>query len=327
MGEPGGGGSEPGPGPGLGVRQPGPRDFRTRVIAAVERAGPLCAGIDPSEQLMARWGLPDDASGMREFAFRCIEAFDGVVPVLKFQVAFFERHGAAGLRVLEEAITSARSAGSIVIADAKRSDIGSTVAAYASAWLAPDSTLRSDAVTVVPYFGLEALGPVCDLARAVGAGVFVVVRSSNPGGRWLQTALVPDAAAASGVTGAGAPDIGAAAPAEGAKTVEDTLLAAIADLNAASGGVGHVGAVVGATLTPSAFPLASLGGIVLTPGYGAQGGTASGLARLFADCDPGTVLANVSRSLLDGGPEVGSLRSHADRLRQEIADALRPSSP
>ena len=291
--------------------------FRDRVIAAVARGGPLCAGVDPSAELLTRWGLPDDESGLRAFSSRCLEAFEGVAPVLKYQVAFFERHGAGGIGVLEEAIATARAAGSIVIADAKRGDIGSTAAAYAQAWLDPSSRLCSDAVTAVPYMGLGALDPMFELARTTGGGVIVVVRSSNPEGRWIQTAGV---GAPWGTPGVVAPP-GATGPA----TVEDTLLASIAGLNRESGGTGHVGAVVGATLDRSAFPLGSLGGVILSPGFGVQGGTAEHLARLFAGCEPGTVLANVSRSLLDAGPEVDSLRTRAIELREEITRALGPT--
>ena len=304
--------------------------FRARVIAAVDQIGPLCAGIDPSSDLLARWGLPDNASGLREFSARCLEAFGGVAPVLKYQVAFFERHGAEGIKVLEEVIGSARTSGSIVIADAKRGDIGSTAAAYAEAWLDQSSPLCSDAVTAVPYMGLGALAPMFDRALSMGGGVIVVVRSSNPEGRWLQTARVAGVAPAAGEgSRAGAePDRRSSAEPDhgrsgaGAHAVEDALLASIAELNRASAGAGHVGAVVGATLAPSEFPLASLGGIVLSPGFGVQGGTASHLARLFGGCPPGTVLANVSRSLLDAGPDIAPLRARAIDMRDEITAAL-----
>ena len=133
--------------------------------------GPLCAGIDPSPALLEQWGLPDSADGLRTFGLRCVEAFAGAVPVVKPQVAFFERHGSAGLAALESVLAAARQAGLLVIADAKRGDIGTTMDAYASAWLDPDSPLCADAVTVHPYLGIGALRPAFDLAAAAGRGV------------------------------------------------------------------------------------------------------------------------------------------------------------
>ena len=273
------------------------KGFATRVAEAVAATGPLCAGIDPSSELLTAWGLPDTAVGLRSFGLICVEAFAWVVPVVKPQVAFFERLGAAGLGALEDVLAAAREAGLICIADAKRGDIGSTMDAYASAWLDPSSPLVADAMTAAPYLGLGALQPALDLAAAGGRGVIVVTRSSNPEGRGLQTAT----------TASGA-------------SVEDQLLADIAALN--HGGLstdGTVGAVIGATLEPSAFDLADLGGVILAPGLGAQGATAADAGRLFGGCAPGTVLPSSSRALLSRGPDVDALRAAAN----EDCEALR----
>jgi orotidine-5'-phosphate decarboxylase len=282
---------------------PGSPSFGDRVASAVAGTGPLCAGIDPSAELLAAWNLTDDARGVLDFGMRCVEAFAGVVPVIKPQVAFFERHGSAGLAALESVLAAARDAGLVVIADAKRGDIGSTMAAYASAWLGPDSPLAADAVTALPYLGLGSLQPLFDLAGAHGRGVIVVVRSSNPEGRALQEAVTD--------RGKG-------------PSVEDLLLGQIAALN--HGGAvppGTVGVVVGATLQPSGFPLPELGGVVLAPGVGAQGGGAIEVAALFAGCPPGSVLASASRSLLAAGPNVSALAASARQVRDEMGEALR----
>jgi orotidine-5'-phosphate decarboxylase len=270
------------------------------VAGAVAATGPLCAGIDPSADLLGAWGLADDPDGLAAFGLACVEAFAGVVPVVKPQVAFFERMGSGGMAALEEVLVAARRAGLLVIADAKRGDIGSTMAAYASAWLDPASPLVADAMTVMPYMGLGALQPALDLAAAGGRGVIVVTRSSNPEGRSLQTAT----------TSAG-------------PTVEDQLLSEVAALN--HGGLptpGSVGVVIGATLTPSAFDLAGLGGVVLAPGFGVQGGTPDTVRTLFAGCAPGTVLPSASRSLLATGPDIAALRAAAtaecDALRRAL---------
>jgi len=276
--------------------------FLARVVAAVAGSGPLCAGIDPSPALLAQWGMPDSASGLRAFGLRCVEAFAGGIPVVKPQVAFFERCGAAGIAALESVMGAAREAGLLVIADAKRGDIGSTMEAYASAWLDPTSPLAADAVTAHPYLGVGGLQPMIDLAGSSGRGVIVVARSSNPEGRTLQRARTDD--------GRG-------------PAVEDMILGAIAELNR-RGGVppGTVGAVVGATLPPSDYRLAQLGGVILAPGVGAQGGTAAQVRALFSDCPAGSVLASSSRSLLAEGPDVRTLSAAACRARDEMAAAL-----
>ena len=155
------------------------RGFADAVVAAVARSGPLCAGIDPSPALLAQWDLPDSAEGLRSFGLRCVEAFAGAVPVVKPQVAFFERWGSAGIGALEAVMVAARKAGLLVIADAKRGDIGSTMEA-SPAWLDPASPLAADAVTLVPYLGIGALRPALELAAASGRGAIVVVRGRTP---------------------------------------------------------------------------------------------------------------------------------------------------
>jgi orotidine-5'-phosphate decarboxylase len=281
--------------------------FAGRVVRAVSATGPMCAGIDPTPDLLAQWGLEDTPAGLRTFALRCVEAFAGVVPVVKPQVAFFERMGSAGVAVLEAVLGACRDAGLIAIADAKRGDIGSTMEAYARAWLDPTSPLVADAMTAVAYLGLDALRPAVDLAAASGKGVLVVARSSNPEGRPLQEART---ASPGTDTGDG-------------PSVEDMVLGGIAALNRGGCRVpGTVGAVVGATLEPSGFDLSGLGGVILAPGLGFQGGTPEGVRRLFAGCAPGTVLPSASRSLLASGPDVTVLRDAArgqcDALRRAL---------
>ncbi|HVB91744.1 MAG TPA: orotidine-5'-phosphate decarboxylase [Acidimicrobiales bacterium] len=274
--------------------------FGARVAPAVAVTGPLCAGVDPSGDLLREWGLGDDAGGLRAFCRICVEAFAGTVGVIKPQVAFFERHGSAGMAELEMLIREAGQAGLIVIADAKRGDIDSTAAAYAEAWLAQGSPLAADAVTVHPYLGLAALAPLINLAGRSGRGVIVVARSSNPEGRALQEAVT-----------AGGP------------SVEDALLAEISGWNQC-GAVppGTVGAVIGATLPRSQFPLDQLGGVIVAPGLGAQGARPADVADRFAGCAPGSVLASTSRALLAHGPDPAVLRKAAADLQGELATLM-----
>ena len=276
--------------------------FGQRVLDAVSAHGPLCAGIDPSADLLSGWGLPDDAIGLRDFVDRCLEAFAGQVGVVKAQVAFFERHGAAGMAVFERLRAAAADAGLFLIADAKRADIGNTMEAYAEAWLGPESPLRVDAVTVVGYLGIGTLEPFFELARAHGRGVIVVVRSSNPDGRVVQAARTD----------------GGRGPA-----TEDVLLAEIARRNGPGGlADASVGAVIGATTDPSEFALSDMGGPILAPGLGAQGATPADVKRRFGDCPPGSVLPSASRSLLEEGPDLAALVAGTRRLQDELAAAL-----
>jgi orotidine-5'-phosphate decarboxylase len=274
--------------------------FGDRVAAAVRATGPLCAGIDPSPELLKDWGLTDDVQGLRTFGATCVEAFAGEVGVVKPQVAFFERHGAAGMAELERLVAQARAAGLVVINDAKRGDIDTTAEAYADAWLGDASPLAADAVTVHAYLGLGALQPMVRLAARTGRGVIVVVRSSNPEGRGLQQAVT----------------------AQGA-SVEDTLLAEIAALNGSPEvPAGTVGAVIGATLPRSGFPLDQLRGVILAPGLGAQGAGPADVAARFAGCAPGSVLPSSSRGLLRHGPAPDTLRSQARLLVRELSVAM-----
>lgn len=276
--------------------------FGPRLHSALQARGPLCVGIDPHPGLLGQWGLPDNADGLDRFATAVVTALAGEVAVLKPQSAFFERHGAAGIAVLERTIAGARAAGALVILDAKRGDLSSTVQGYADAYLRPGAPLAADALTVNAYLGFGTLRPFLDAAAGSGAGVFVVTLTSNPEGAEVQRA----------VTSSG-------------RTVAGTLLAAVADHNAsdpATGrrALGSVGAVVGATLDHAGEDL-DCGGPLLVPGLGTQGGTAADVRRLF----PGLldrVVPSVSRSVLAAGPSATALRAAALHQRDELLSAL-----
>src|SRR6202000_2779430 len=147
-----------------------------RLAAAKLRRGPRCLGIAPHPELLRAWELPTNADGLAAFCDICIEAFAGFA-VVKPQVAFFEAYGAAGFAVLERTIAALRSVGVLVLADAKRGDIGSTMAAYAAAW-AGDSPLAADAVTASPYLGFGSLQPLLGSAAAHGRGALVAAAPS-----------------------------------------------------------------------------------------------------------------------------------------------------
>ncbi|MGB3481298.1 MAG: orotidine-5'-phosphate decarboxylase [Mycobacterium sp.] len=267
--------------------------FGVRLRDAVSARGPLCLGIDPHPELLTAWGLTADAAGLAEFCDICVTAFAGFA-VVKPQVAFFEAYGSAGYAVLERTIADLRSAGVLVLADAKRGDIGSTMAAYAAAW-AGDSPLACDAVTASPYLGFGSLQPLLDCAAAHGRGVFVLAATSNPEGADLQQT----------VTGTG-------------RTIAQSMVDAAAAVNRAGlPDPGSVGVVVGATLSDPP-DVSALSGPVLVPGVGAQGGRPEALAGL-GGAHPGQLLPAVSREVLRAGPDSGAVRAAAERLRDAVA--------
>lgn len=270
--------------------------FGERLVSAGAERGRLCVGIDPHAHLLRAWGLNDDVDGLRRFARTCVEAFAETVAVVKPQVAFFERFGSAGFAVLEETLRDLREAGCLTLADAKRGDIGSTMAGYAAAWLSDDSPLSADAVTVSPYLGVGSLQPVFDLAEEKGRGVFVLAATSNP-----------EAVAFQSITD------------EEGVTLAQGVVNQCAALNAAYKAAerpGNVGVVVGATLAQPPV-LNELNGPVLLPGVGAQGATAQDV-KVITAAAPQLGFANVSRSVLSAGPQVVDLR---EAVKSALAEA------
>ncbi|MFJ6270206.1 orotidine-5'-phosphate decarboxylase [Pseudarthrobacter oxydans] len=271
---------------------PGRESFGSRLGAAMAARGPLCVGIDPHPALLKGWGLDDDAAGLRRFSLTVLEAVGSLAAAIKPQVALYERHGSAGMAVLEELLAEARDEKVLTIADAKRGDIGSTMAAYADAWLRDDSPLAADSVTLSPYLGFESLRPALDLAARTGRGVFVLALTSNPEGASVQ-------------------HVG------GADSVARRITQSAAVENRRyQGNLGSVGLVVGATvgsaLTELDLDLAAVRGPVLAPGLGAQGATPADLRATFGAAYP-QVLGTSSRDILSAGPEQRGLRDAAQR--------------
>jgi orotidine-5'-phosphate decarboxylase len=272
--------------------------FGARLRAALDARGPLCAGVDPHSALLTSWGLSDDLAGLERFSFTVVEALADRVAVLKPQSAFFERFGSKGIAVLERCVEDARSAGAVVIMDAKRGDIGSTVAAYADAYLDPSSPLFADALTASPFLGFGSLEPLYAAAEKNNAGVFVLALTSNPEGPQVQHAL--------GASG---------------RTVAEEILGAAAERNAAASPMGPIGLVVGATIEAPKFDLATLNGAFLAPGLGAQGATAADLRAVFGSALP-NVVGSMSREILQAGPTVGGLREAAARVVDDLRAVL-----
>lgn len=282
--------------------------FGARLRGALDRFGPLCVGIDPHVSLLTDWGLDASAAGVREFGLRTVEAAAGRVGIVKPQVAFFERFGSAGFAALEEVQAAARAAGLLVIADAKRGDIGTTMEGYAAAWLSAGAPLEADAVTVSPYLGPDSLRDTLTTAVRGGKGVFVLAATSNPEAAPVQTARTVDVAAADDQTVA-------------ARVARD--VAWVNGSAAFDGGLGPVGLVVGATVDRHEFGLTDdvlRGAPILAPGFGAQGAQPADLPALFGRV-AGNVVASESRSILSAGPEGLADRIHErSTLYRGLAD-------
>ncbi len=276
--------------------------FGARLEAALDARGSVCVGIDPHPGLLQAWGLTVDAAGLGRFADICVDAFGPVAAVVKPQSAFFEVYGSAGIAVLERTVSACRAAGALVCLDVKRGDIGTTMAAYAKAYLDPASPLVADAITVSPFLGVGSLQPAFDAAVEFGAGLFVLALTSNPEGPQIQHARTADG-----------------------RSVAQVVIDELADRNVGARPLGSLGVVVGATVGPAPVDLSGLNGPFLVPGVGAQGGTAEDVKRIFGS-GARHVLPSASREVLRHGPDATALRDAASRLVEQFA-FLRESEP
>jgi orotidine-5'-phosphate decarboxylase len=260
--------------------------FADRLIAAVRaKRTPVLVGLDPRAQnlppgLLTGNGLEATASAFASFCRGVIDVVAPLVPAVKPQAAFFEQLGPAGMRALKETIDYAAAKGLLVILDGKRNDIGSTATGYAEAYLGRGaaSAWGCDALTVSPYLGDDSLTPFVEVAQQRGAGIFVLVKTSNPGGKRFQD-LVADGLPLFGHVG---------------RYVES-----LAVETKGSGAYGSAGAVVGATYPEQLADLrrSMPHTWLLIPGFGAQGGTAKDCAAAFDDQGLGAVVNN-SRGII-----------------------------
>jgi orotidine-5'-phosphate decarboxylase len=269
--------------------------FGARLDSALSARGSLCVGIDPHPGLLSAWGLGDDVDGLARFADICVNAFAETAAVVKPQSAFFEVYGSRGIAVLEATVVALRRAGAMVILDVKRGDIGTTMAAYARAYLDPSAPLACDAITVSPYLGVGALQPAFDLAAEHDAGVFVLALTSNPEGPQVQHASAPDG-----------------------RPVAQVVIDDLSARNAPSAPLGPFGVVVGATIGDVEVQLDRLGGAFLVPGIGAQGGTAQDVRRIFGGA-LSSVIPSASREVLRHGPDAAALRVAVEQQTAEFA--------
>lgn len=265
--------------------------FGLRLAEAKARRGPLCLGIDPHPELLRGWDLATTADGLAAFCDICVRAFADFA-VVKPQVAFFESYGAAGFAVLERTIAELRAADVLVLADAKRGDIGATMSAYATAWVG-DSPLAADAVTASPYLGFGSLRPLLEVAAATAEGCSCWRPPPIP--RVRRCRMPPPTAAAWpswSWTRWGRPTRRQDRP-------------------------GSIGVVVGAT-APQAPDLSAFTGPVLVPGVGVQGGRPEALGGLGGAASS-QLLPAVAREVLRAGPGVPELRAAGERMRDAVA--------
>jgi orotidine-5'-phosphate decarboxylase len=295
-------------------REGGPQagaSFGDRLAVALAAHGRLCVGIDPHAALLRDWGLPDTAAGAREFGLRVVDAAAPAVGIVKPQVAFFERFGSAGYAVLEEVIRAARSAGLLVIADAKRGDIGTSVAAYAEAWLSSGSPLESDAMTVSAFQGVGSLEGPMTRAESSGKGLFVLAVTSNP-----EAAAIQSASATTG---------GERGTVASVRTVAGLIIDDVSAFNRRQPehALGSIGLVLGATADLAAFGvgvdrlLGQNSAPILAPGFGVQGARIEDAARIYGAA-LSAVIVSESRSILESGPE-----EIGDAIARRSADVRR----
>ena len=247
------------------------RHFADRLIQRTRRLGhPLCVGLDPHlERIPAlfRQGSmaprdPRTAAAVESFLGAVLDRVSDRAAIVKPQIAFFERLGWPGLKALEAVVAKARGLSLPVLLDAKRGDVGSTAAAYAEAYLGAEAALEADAMTVNPYLGGDALAPFVERAEGHGRGLFVLVKTSNPGSGDFQDRTL-----------------------EGGGTLFETVAESLAEtalkLRGPATGWSSLGVVVGATWPGESERVRRRlpHSLFLVPGYGAQGGSAADAVR------------------------------------------------
>lgn len=287
--------------------------FADRLTGAIKAKGNgVLVGLDPRLAHLPDEVRPqsdsweDIAVAYENFCKRIIDVVADLVPATKPQAAFFEQLGPAGMAALREVISYAKQKQLVVILDAKRSDIGSTAQAYASAYLGEGSPYGAESLTVNPYLGGDSLSPFLDPLEDQSTGIFVLVKTSNPGGKDFQDLAVGGS--------------------------ETKLFHRVADMvekqaaeSLGDSGYGNVGAVVGATYPEELVELRRRmpHSILLIPGYGSQGGTAKDVVAGF-DEQGGGALVNSSRAIIFAHqrPEFEHLSSNWQSAVEEATKAM-----
>jgi orotidine-5'-phosphate decarboxylase len=280
------------------------------VSAKVAAHGQLVLGIDPAPEHAPLALSAGPSPFLRRYTEVLMDAGHGLVGFVKFQSAFFEAFGSEGVAELARAIAVARELGYAVILDAKRGDIGSTAEAYAQAYLSPahagGSDLEVDCITVNPFLGPETIEPFVARARDFGKGLFVLVKTSNPGSGWLQDQHLNEGSVSERVA---------------------EMVARLAEATLGASGIGAVGAVVGATYPEQARCFRKLmpRSTLLAPGLGSQGGNAQALASLTTKTGP--VLLSASRGIAGVEDQNMPIEAYKALVRERIAAFAATAKP
>ena len=274
-----------------------PTSFGERLFKTFASSGQLCVGMDPSVEQLRKWGLPESAAGAETFCNQIIDNCIGEIGLLKPQVSFFEQFGSLGFAALERVLVRASEAGFIVVADAKRGDIGTTMDGYARAWLSTEGPFVADAVTVSPYLGAESLDPTIAFASSNSKGVFILAATSNPEGKVLQSSV-----------------------SENQRSIASNVASYAAGFNKES--LGSVGLVIGAQanlIDMAIDPKKLIHTPILAPGFGAQGAKLSNARSILGELADVAVFS-VSRSVAGESP-VG-LRERVQSSKAELGIGL-----
>jgi orotidine-5'-phosphate decarboxylase len=298
--------------------------FIDRLITSIESGkSPICVGIDPMLDAFPPELQPKDRrdldaciDAVQGFCLGVLQAVAPIAPIVKFQIAYFEQFLWEGVQAYYELVKEAQSLGLLVIGDIKRGDIGSTSAAYATGHLSNiefndiEDAAVPDAITINPYLGMDAIDPFLQVCRDEGKGVFVLVRTSNPGSKDLQDKLTDDGRTFS-------------------ELVADTLQP-IASAGPLMGGRGYsnLGAVVGATQTHTMASLRKRlpNSFFLLPGYGTQGATAEMTKAAFDEKGLGAIVS-ASRSVLypkrnAGESWQGAVKRAAETMARDVKSVI-----
>lgn len=271
--------------------------FGMRLSRTFVSHGQLCVGMDPSEEQLRKWQLPVSAAGAENFCNEIMKSCQDVIGILKPQVSFFEQFGSEGFAALERLLVRASESGFIVIADAKRGDIASTMDGYAKAWLSTEGPFMADAVTVSPYLGSESLNGTIATASNNSKGVFILSATSNPEAKALQSAI-----------------------SENQQSVASKVASYAAGFNKKS--LGSVGLVIGAqaNLFNMGIDTSTLRHTpILMPGFGAQGEKLLNARAIIGELTDVTTFS-VSRSVAGESP-VG-LRERVRSTKAELEIGL-----
>jgi orotidine-5'-phosphate decarboxylase len=289
--------------------------FADRLIQQIVAKDSRCiVGLDPRVDLMPGFVSSGTCAAITEFHELVLDAVADLVPAVKPQLAFYEQYGVAGIQAFENTVRAAQQRGLLVLADGKRNDISSTAEAYANAYLGA-AAFDCDALTVTPYLGRDSLAPFVTACKKYGKGLFVVLKTSNPGSGDFQDQRIE-------ATG---------------RPLYETIAGALNELGedlVGESGYSSIGAVIGATYPEEGRRLRELmpKAPILVPGYGAQGGTARAAAECFNDDGLGAIVSSSrGATYAFGDPAISrdafvrSVREKTSRMIEDVNAAVKSS--